>query len=405
MISRLQSAFNFMLDAFLISLCLVFIDSKTTIALVVLWLSLNAAAAIVSFFVFLKVPYSLNVAVVIALATMSLAIVSNASVGVVLLFSIVAVYRLHMRFSTNEDSFDSDDNFLFKFCLLFSVVLVISLFNPAGGTSETLYAIAIGLVVFYVAARMLCRYLQARKEDLSFLQLVTFLLSILGLSAAGTMLVFAIADEVRYVAASLFGRIISIALWPLAVGMEKMVDFLNGLAPEEQKQQNLEKLDLEETVNKPFDTVQPSATDIPFELIFIGMLVFLLIMLVLWLRKVKPKKEETKKAGYVEIDRFAAAPAPTLPDSSAISYAAIDLNIIRQAFRDFERQAAEADKGRQKHETVKEWLKRMEWTASDAFFNTYDFVRYGKGQVSETKALPFLDEIKKLNEKYLKVDV
>jgi len=199
--------------------------------------------------------------------------------------------------------------------------------------------------------------------------------------------------------------LISIVLWPLAVGLEKIVDFVNGLETEDQKQQNLEKLDMSENFSDTPELSRPAAADFPLELIFTGVLGILFILLIFWLRKIKTNNERGKKESKIEVERFSSSPVHNVPEPTTVSYASIDKNIIREAFRDFERMAAEADKGRKSHETMREWLKRMDWNASDAFYETYNFVRYGNGPVSESIALPFLNEINKLKEQYLKINV
>jgi hypothetical protein len=183
------------------------------------------------------------------------------------------------------------------------------------------------------------------------------------------------------------------------------VDFLNRISSEEQRQQNLEKMDVSETIEKTAEIARPDAAGFPFEIVLTGMLILALILLIFWLRKKKPKREEEKEESPAEIERFTADAAPVPHASATVSYAMMDLDIVRKAFRDFERSAADADKGRKGYETVREWSKRMDWPVSESFYETYDFVRYGSGQISESKALPFLEEIKKIKEKYLKINV
>lgn len=405
MTQRLTAATNYMFDAFLISLCLIFIDIEIILPLAFVWLLLNALAAVAAFLVFMKKPYHLGIALGIGACLMGLGLFLGLSIGIVLFFFLVMVYRLHMRFTASEEDFETDHHFLFKFCLLFTVVLFISFLNPAGGKSFILYTIALSAISFYVIFRMLYRFMQSGAESSSVKQVVMSILSILGLSAIGGTIVFLFADETRYTVSSVLGGAIGIILWPLAIIMEKLVDFLNGLAPADEIQQNLSSIETGEKPEQPADLMRPAAADFPFELIFIGVLLVLAVVLILWLRKRKPEKTEEKKGNPVEIERFAVNSAAPEKETAAFSYAMMDLDQIREAFRDFERDAAEFGKGRKTHETVREWLTRMDWHASKNFYDTYDFVRYGKGQVSEEKALPFLEEIIKIKEKYLKINV
>ncbi|TWT04803.1 hypothetical protein [Planomicrobium sp. CPCC 101079] len=405
MTQRFLAASNFMLDAFLLSLFLVFIDIKMDAPPPFVWLVLSGVVAFAAFFTFLKVSYKPGLALLIGAGLMCSAFFAGASMIAVLIFILAAVYRLHMRFSANEEEIESDSRYLLKFILLFGAVLFISLINPAGGKSGILYTIAITAISFYVVSRLLHRYMKYRNDGASLKQLLLTAIGILGLSAAGGVMVYSIIDDTRYALGALLGGLFRIALWPLAFLMDKLVVFLNGLSSEEQKQQNIENMDTQDPVDSLADGANPAAADLPFELIFTGILLVLLFSLFLWLRKTKNEKEEKKEANNIEIERSAVAPLQSSTATPELRYAIVELDIVREAFRDFEQAAKRADKGRDKHETVREWLKRMEWTTNDQFFETYDFVRYGNGQISETKALPFLEEIQKIKEKYLKLNV
>ncbi|TWT28027.1 hypothetical protein [Planomicrobium sp. CPCC 101110] len=405
MTQRFLAASNFMLDAFLLSLLLVFINIEMEIQPLFVWLALSALTATVSFFAFSKVPYRPDFAVLACAGTMGFAFFAGASIIAVLIFIIAAVYRLHIRFSANEEELDADNRFLFNFVLLFTAVLFISLMDPVAGKSGMLFSIVISTVSFYVASRLVHRFLKSRDDGASCKQLLLMACSVLGLSAAGGAFVYGVVDEARYAFGALLGGLLRIVLWPLAFVMDKLVSFLNSLAGEEHKQQNIENLDMEDLADPPADRADPAAADFPFELIFIGILLVLLFSLFLWLRKTKSEKEEKKTADNIEIERSAAAPIQSAVPDQEIRYAMVELDIVREAFRDFEQSARQAAKGRESHETVREWLKRMEWATSDEFFETYDFVRYGSGQIPKTEALTFLEEIQKIKEKYLKLNV
>ncbi|PSL27693.1 hypothetical protein B0H99_1175 [Planomicrobium soli] len=404
MTQRLLSASNYMLDAFLLSLFLVFIDAGTSMPLPFIWLSLNALAALLSFAAFLQIPYRSDVLAVLGAGSMSLAFFAGASTITFLLFSLAAIYRLHVHFSAGDEELDSDNRFLIKFILLFVTVLSISLINPNAGKSGILYAIAIIAVSFYVVSRLLHHYIKARNEGALLHQLLLSVLGILGLSAVGGVLVYGIAEDTRYALGALLGRLASILFWPLAVLMDKLVEFLNGLSNEEQKQQTSENMNMTEGNDPPSSDITPAAADFPFELILIAILLFLLFFLVLRLRKVKIDKAEKRKATTIKIERF-TAPSSSPFAKEEILYTMVDSDVVRKAFLDFERTAERGDKGRKSHETVREWLKRMGWTATEQFYETYEFARYGNGEIPETKVLPFLEEIKKIKEKYLKLNV
>lgn len=403
--SRFLSAVNYMLDAFAISLALVFIDKETAIPLAIVWIILSALIAMVSFTVFLKRDYQPKLAIAIVLVVMALSIIAGASIFIFAAFSMMAMYRLHARFSMADDSSSRDGRFLMVFVLIFSAMMFFSLINPKADEDSLLYPIAIATIIFYVIARLLYRYIASRNDGALFSHVLLSIGGILGLSAAGGWLVYGLGENARQLAGSMLGGFVSIILWPFAGLLENITEYLSGLSTEEEMQENLDKMDSEDAAKETHEAVEFATAEFDYSVLVIIVLLVFLFLLILWLRKVKPEKESRKEESTAEIQRFETAAMEEQQHSSALSYSKVDLDIIREAFRDFETLAADKGKGRHSYETVREWLQRMDWPVAEPFFNTYDFVRYGNGQISEQEAFPFLEEINKINEKYLKENV
>lgn len=403
--SRFLCAVNYMLDAFAIALFLAFIDRETIIPLAIVWLMLSALTAITSYVVFRKREYQRGIAIAIVLVIMALCIAAGTSLFVFAAFSILAMYRLHARFSVDGDS-SRDGKFMMFFVLMFSVMMFFKLINPMSDKDSLLYPIAVTALIFYVITRMTYRYLSSRNDGARFSHVLLSIGGILGLSAAGGWLVYGLGEYARQLAGWVLGGVVRIILWPFAGLLENITEYLSGLSTEEEMQETLDKMDSEEAAKETTEAVGFASAEFDYSVLVIIVLLIFLVLLVLWLRKVKPEKESKNEEGKVEIQRFKTADAKEQqPNSSAASYSKVDLDIIREAFRDFETLAAGKGKGRHSYETVREWLQRMDWPADEPFFNTYDFVRYGNGQISEQQAFPFLEELNKINEKYLKENV
>ena len=399
MTSRLLSAGNFMLDAFAISFLFVFLNNETDLPLAFVWLAASFLIGIASFFIFWKMPYHIGWAAIIAGFFMSLTLLQGAALWLVASMALLAIYRLHARFTVFDDGLNHDGPFLLVFVLLFSASLVFSLFNPDGDSLGTLYAIAIAALIFYTLFRLLYRFLQARPEGAHFVHAAALAGGVLGAAAITGMLVRQFADEARSLIGTILGGIVQLVMWPFAGLLEKMTNYLSGLSTEQEMLETLDKMEPEETVEEVQTVVQPAAADFPTEIMLGVLLVLALALLVFWIRKVKPEKESRKETSPIELERSAISSKVPEERNSTVSYSLIDLDVIREAFRDFEKTAAATGLGRKEFETVREWTARLQWPVSESFYKTYDLVRYGNGRVSEAEAKPFLDEINSLEKK------
>lgn len=405
--SRLLAAINYMLDVFLISFVLLFIESETAIPLVLVWVGLNALLTLILFLVFRNKAYQLNIAVFIAITVMAVSLVLGASVFVFIIFGMLSVYRMHARFSAADDGTSSDGFFLILFMLLFSSALFFSLLNPGADETNLLFPLAVAAIVFYVCFRMLYSYLLSKDEGARLPQVLATSFAVIGAATFVAWLVYSLAENARQLAGNVVGGILAIVLKPLGGLLEKMVNFLSGLSTEQEMQETLDKMGGEEELpEKAAEMPQFADTDYSAGIVAAVAIVIFVVLLILWLRKVKPEKAIEKENAAVQIERFAAVSSSKEQKRSSESVSSVvDMDIIRQAFRDFEALTAEKEQGREKHETVREWMARKGWSVPDTFFSLYDFVRYGEGDVSEEQAVPFLNEIKKLNEKISKENV
>lgn len=407
MMARLVSAIYFMLDAFTISLVLVFVSNETSLPAVWSWLLAAVLMASVSFLLFSKRSYRLAWVVGIAIMAAAGMWAAGVSMWMALILGMLSVYLLHVRYSVLYEEINHGYQFLMKFLVVFSIIWVILLLNPEQQTSRLLFTIVPVAVLFYIASHLLYGYIRSKADGARFGQVAGAFGILAALPALAAIGVFWIADEVRTLAGWAVGGAARLLFWPLALLLEQVTNFLSGLSTEEEMQETLDKLGPDAEAGSNDTAVSEAApTDFPVE-IFLGIVVLACaIVLVLWLRKVKPDSQERAEENKVDIKRHNHISAERLvPHDSARPSQNLDLHHIREVFRKLELLAKEQQLGRENYETVREWATRMQWNVTDSFFATYDQVRYGDKQLPERQAEEFISEISEIKRKYFKENV
>lgn len=403
MTARFSSTSNYLLDAFLFAFLLLFIEGGTDIPLVVLWLALTLLSGVAALIISWNKPYQPIPVLLAASAIMVLALIAGAAIGTFLVFIIISLYRLHARFSEIEDRHSGEGNFLVIFLLVFTVALVLSIFNPLGTSSKLLLPLAAGTIVFYTVSRIFYRFLTARRDGAKLWQAAAASGGITLLSAGTAYLVYLLADEARHLAGWLVGSILAVVLWPFAGALDWLVNYITGLQSEEEMLSN--RNDMGEALEQP--EILPSSGSVAFDYTIVAGIAIVLLVIggILLMRKIKPDMEPVKEEAVAEIGRF--TPVSEDPAESKLDpdYNMTDIHEIRRAFRKFEAEAAAAEKERFRHETIREWAEREGLPLSDSFFRIYDKVRYGSGHLEANEAFPFLQELEKIKRNFFKENV
>lgn len=407
MTARLLSAIYVMLDAFIISIVLVFVSNESVLSVVWSWLLAVLMMSCTSYFLFRKHSYRLvwvvGISIVATLAMWTVGV----SLWLALILGMIAIYLLHTRYSVLYEEFNHSYHFLTKFLVVFSVCWVVLLANPEEQKSGLLFTIVPVAVLFYVASHLLYGYIHTKAEGTRFRQVAGAFGILAALPTFAAIGTFWIADEVRSFIGWAVGGVISVLLWPLALLLEQVTEFLSGLSTEEEMQETLNQLGPDaETVHSDPTVSEAMPTDFPVE-IFFGLAVLVgAIALALWLRKIKPVSHEQMPKSSVSIKRHNHLSSEKLaPCPVASNGQKSDLHHIREVFRSLEMLAKEQQSGRKDYETVREWLKRMKWDVTDSFSETYDQVRYGDKQLPDVQAREFINEIAEIKSKYLKENV
>lgn len=403
MTARFSSASAYLLDAFLIAFVLLFIEGGTDVPLVVLWLALTFLSSLLGLLISWRKPYQPLPVLLGAALVMAVSLAFGASVGTFLAFTIISLYRLHARFSEIEDRNTGESNFLMIFLLVFTIALVLSIFNPLGTSSTLLLPLAAGAIIFYTLARIFYRFLNARRDGAKLSHALAAGGGITFASAGAAFLVYMLADETRQLAGSLLGGIIAVVLWPFAGVLNWLVNGINGMTSEEEMLNNRDNM--EEALEQP--EMLPSSGGVEFDYtIAAGIAVVLLIIGgVLLMRKIRPDTGQPKEEAVAEISRFTAVSEVEPDIKTNPDYQMIDLHEIRIAYRKFEGEAVAAEKGRMSHETIREWAQREKLPFSASFFHIYDKVRYSQGSIAENEALPFLEELEQIKRNFFRENV
>lgn len=403
MTARFSSASAYIQDAFIISFIFLFIDADARFPLVLIWLGLVLATALIAAAVSWRKPYNPATVLIAAGLVMALSLFAGVTIGTFIVLTILSLYRLHARFSEIEDKSTGESFFLILFLVVFTIALVLSIFNPLGSSHILLFPVAAAAIIFYTVSRLFYRYLNARQEGAKFRYVLIGSTGIIAISGLAAFLVYLLADESRQLAGSILGGILAVVLWPFAGVLNWLVNLVNGFSSEEDMQDNLSNM--EEQAEQTEDLPYSGGMEFDYTIIAGIGIVLAVIIGILLIRKIKPDLANQKEESIAEISRFSEVADKAEEPEPARGYNLVDIHEIRKAFREFEKQATEAEKGRMEHETVREWAHREELPFTEIFFRTYDKVRYSDGLIATSEASPFVEELEKINKKYFKENV
>ncbi|MGH2317321.1 hypothetical protein ACRC6Q_06100 [Planococcus sp. SE5232] len=407
MTGRLLPAIHFMFDAFIVSLVLVFVSTNAALPVLWNWLLASVAISCIAYFLFSKSIYRLSWMIGICLVAAGGMWGAGVPLWLAAILGMLAIYLMHARYSTNADEFNDDHHFLMKFVLVFSICWVLLLVNPDQQTSRLLFTLVPAAVLFYVAAQLLSRYFQSAADGARFSQAAGAFGIVAGASAIAAISTLFFADEVRKFVGVVLGGAIQLLFWPLALLLEQVSEFLSGLSTEEEVQETIDKIGPdEESVREDAAVGEAISADFPVEILLGFVVLACAIALVIWMRKIRPDSRIPDQEAKASIKRYSHTSAEQPVETPDPTYGqSLELHQVREVFRGLEQMAKDHGKERQKYETVREWVARMQWEVPESFYKTYDQVRYGDKRLPDTQATQFIDEIEKIKGKYLKENV
>ncbi|WP_033541707.1 DUF4129 domain-containing protein [Planococcus sp. CAU13] len=404
MTSRISSASSYVLDAFLIAFVLLFLEGGSSIPLALIWMFSAFLTAITAVLISWRKPYKPAPVMIVGAVIMLAAAAVGVDIGIVLVLTILSVYRLHARFSEIKDSSSGEGAFLTIYLLMMTFALIITLVNRDTDPHNLIWGLSMAAIIFYTVSRLQFQYMLARQDGAKLKHAVAAGAGITLLSGGAAAIVYLLADEARYLAGEALGMLIAVVLWPFAGIFNWGLGFLVS-----KKTDPVEGLG-----NAGSGTTEaalfPASEPLEFNYL-IGtaiVVVLLLIAGIILIRKIRADTtQEKKEAPVAEISRFTSVDEKVEEGvmESGQNYSFVDIHELRLAYRDFESQAAHSELGRMPHETVREWAGRIGLPFSGAFFRTYDKVRYSDGQIAGSEAAPFLQELTTAKEIFFRKDV
>ncbi|WP_394120614.1 hypothetical protein [Planococcus donghaensis] len=407
MTGRLLSAIHFMFDAFIVSLVLVFVSTDAALPVVWSWLLASVAISCTAYFLFSKITYRIVWVFWVCIMAAGGMFGAGVPLWLAVILGMLAIYLMHAHYSTNADEFNDDHHFLMKFVLVFSICWVLLLLNPDQQTSRLLFTLVPAAVLFYVAAQLFYCYFQSAADGARFSQAAGVFGIVACASAIAAISTLFFADEVRKFVGVVLGGTIQLLFWPLALLLEQASEFLSGLSTEEEMQETIDKLGPDaETVREETAVGKEISADLPVEILLGFVVLACAIALLVWMRKIKPDSRMPNQEAKASIKRYSHTSAEQPVESPDPTYGrSLELHQVREVFRGLEQMAKDHGKERQKYETVREWVARMQWEVTESFYKTYDQVRYGDKRLPDPQATQFIDEIEKIKGKYLKENV
>ncbi|WP_422123680.1 hypothetical protein DHX103_02405 [Planococcus sp. X10-3] len=401
MTARFSSASAYMLDAFLIAFVLLFLEGGGEIPLALIWLALTFVTAFAAVMISWRKPYRTLPVMFAAVIIMAAALAAGVTFSIFIVLTILSLYRLHARFSENEDGSEGEGRFLVLFLLTMTFALIITLVNPATDPQNLIWALSMSAIIFYTLSRLLFRYLDAKNDGGKLWHALAAGLGIILLSGGAAAVVYLLADKVRHVAGEVLGVIVFFVLWPFSGLYDRFGDFIASEALEMESTEG--KIEPESSDTELFSGAETMEFDYT-----VGTAIVVLLLLIggiLLIRKIRKNTEQKVEERTAEISRFTTQPEAPVEPPAVHNHDMVDIHEIRRAFREFEREALTAQKGRLEHETIREWAQREDVQVSQSFFNTYDKVRYGNGGIAAIDAIPFLEELEKIKMILLKENV
>ncbi|WP_088005846.1 DUF4129 domain-containing protein [Indiicoccus explosivorum] len=389
MTGRLLSFNLFMLDISLIALPVMLISLREGLPAGALFLALSGISGLLSALLAIRFSYHPITAMVSSAVVMIPVLLFGGSVFLYVLFAMLVYWRLHARFSELQE--ETGNNYMLLFILIFPVSLAAVLVWGTDFQSALLYAAAFFALLFFLLSRLVYRYAVSADVPASDFWKAAFLLT--AVPAAGAGLFFAVADWARVAIGTVLGSVLAFVLQPFDGVFEFIIRILEKiqLAPSNQ----------EATANPATEDLQPgdmsyAAPEIPWGLIAVAVIIILAVIFLFWLRNWRGSAWEEKPAPEGAEVRFdQVIPADEKP-LKRVLYRNANLPFIREAFRKFEKAAADHKAGRAEAETVREWFGREGWPADEKFHRIYDRVRYGDETISDKDKERFLNELEKL---------
>lgn len=402
---QIQSIGNLIQDIWLSALIVSLFSLQTSMSAPFLWVGILILILISVSLLFHKTGYQIALSVGVSVILGLTVFVFNGPFWFFALIVIFSIWRIQERFAKLQEDSTNEGVFFISLVLLF----IMSAFYASIFKEEALpfiYILTISGISVFVLERLTVQWLFTKHVNkMNFYKVGFVYLSILSVAGTVLFLISNYAHWARIQIVNIFGDVLMVVLYPIGWLIDNLRDFvyMNIRTPEDKK-----AVKQPETVEQ--DTVEQSelvtvSSDIPWTIIII-IISSLLLLFVIWLiSKYKREDLETTDNLGTSFDREPISDVETIRSKEEDWAYSMETSKVREAYREFEKEANLTGYTRKKEETIREWFRRQNWVVADRFYTVYDIVRYSQGKMDAEDGEWFILELTLLSKKYLQDEV
>lgn len=402
---QFESFGKFVQDAWLVSFVLIFLPNETLISTPYLWIAVLFGIALTVNLLFLKTGYQIAITLVASVIVGLTVFLFNAPFWLFVIIIAFSIWRVQERYAKIQEDATHDGPFFTLLVVMFALsYFLITVLNKTQALQDAIILVIVGSVLF-ILDRIVVQWLSSKNENhVSFSKVLLIFFSIISFAAITFALMVGIGSKARVVFVLLFGNIIEFILYPIGV----LMIWLQGIFTNSIKPREITETEQKGKMEVDQKTEQVEWLNTPEDFPWISILAAVSILgiaLIVWrLSKNKIEKDEGVEE-QAQYERTMSAFNKEEKISSNTWLYSIDTNLVRDKYRDFERQAGQLGSSRQPNETVREWFNRQEWQVSERFYEVYDTVRYSEQQMDAQDGEWFMSELQKLLLKYFDKEV
>lgn len=402
---QIESIGKFLQDVWLSAFVVVFLSSHTELTSPFVWIGLLISILITVTILFHKTGYQIAISVIVSVLFGLAIFAFNGPFWLFALLVFFAIWRIQERFSNVQEDATEDGFFFILLVLLFTISVVSATIFPNKEALNFAYVLAISGMLFFLLERLTVHWMLTKNiNQLSYTKVGLVYLAITGMPLIVFYLISNFAQWTRIQFVNIFGDILMMILYPIGLLFNWLKDLIQLRARKPQDQESVKQVEpIAQEATKQASELNV-VNDIPWTIIGLVIIVVLLLFFIWRFSKKQRELVEVKKES-ASIHREAIQ-LSQLNQSTDIAWAySIETNIVRDAYRKFEKEAREAGYSRQKEETIREWFKRQNWDVTNRFYSIYDVVRYSQGSMDAQDGQWFIDQLTLLSKKYFQNDV
>lgn len=402
---QVESFGKFLQDVWLASFVLIFLPSETLVSTPYLWIAVLFGIALAVNLLFIKTGYQIAITLVVSVIVGLTVFLFGAPFWLFVVIIAFSIWRVQERYAKLQEDATHDGSFFTLLVVMFALsYFLITVLNKTQAIQDVIILVLVGSVLF-ILDRIIVQWLRSKNANhVPFSKVLFIFFSIITFAAVTFALMVGIGSKAREWFVMLFGNIIEFILYPVGLLFVWLQNIFNkSINPEILETARKGKVDVKPAQTQQADWLN-SPGDFPWTSIVVAVSILGIALLVWRLSKNKIETNEVLN-DQAQYDRERSELVHDEKQSSTTWLYSIDTNLVRDKYRDFERQAGQFGFSRQQNETVREWFKRQEWQVSERFYEVYDMVRYSGQQMDAQDGEWFMIELQKLLLKYFDKEV